>query len=172
MKLTVRLLLIYNMIVMMPIILYLIFWGLITLSQINLFVFFLTFLILMLVFAIFSAVRLKIRIMRDTRDHHLRPVKKIYKEASKINIYGYLIFYPMMLVMMSGSGSVLGGLLILGAVLLAIPMLVKILKLRKKYRDLKTQMAIGKIRCKKCKVSLFYHPQYRQWICYKCGARY
>ncbi|MCK5039257.1 MAG: hypothetical protein KAS16_09185 [Thermoplasmata archaeon] len=169
---TTRLLLIKNMIGIMPITLYLIFWGLVTLSQLNLFVFFLAFLIFMLVFAIFSAVRLKISIMRDTRDHRLRPVKSIYKKASRTNIYGYLIFYPMMLITMSGSDSVIGGLLLLGACILAIPLLVRILKLKKEYEHLKAQMAIGKIRCKNCKVSLFYHPQYKQWVCYKCGVRY
>ena len=172
MRMTTRLLLIKNMIAIIPITLYLIFWGLVTLSQLDIFIFFLAFLIFMLVFAIFSAVKLKIQIMRDTRDHRLRPVKHIYKEATRINIYGYLIFYPMMLITMSGSDSVLGGLLLLGACILAIPLLRKILRLRKRYRELKTQMAIGKVRCKTCKVSLFYYPQTRQWVCYKCGVRY
>ncbi|MCK4757787.1 MAG: hypothetical protein KAS67_04995 [Thermoplasmata archaeon] len=170
MRLTIRILLLYNIILTIPVIIYLIFWSVITISLFSLVVFFFALLVLLLVLAIFKAVRLKVRILRDVRDHKLQPVKAIYKGASKVNFRGYLIFYPMMFVM--AINSPIGGIFIIIADIIALPLLIKIIKLEKEYKDLKEHMCIGQCRCKRCKVALFYQPNRQQWVCYKCGDRY
>jgi len=175
MKLKAKVLLVWNTIFLVPIILYMVFWFILSIfvvaeNSTNILAIVFVILIAVLLYSIFSAIRLKLRILKDVGDNFLAPVKSIYIKAFLVNIGGYLVFYPLILSLFSQSAIAI--LFIFLAIIIAIPMLRTIRKAEARYKRIKREMHIGRGTCKKCKVSLFYNPNYRQWICYKCGTRF
>ena len=169
-----KILILTNTILLVPIVLYLIFWLVLTLVLVvngeasNIMLVLFLGLVTVLLFSIFNAVKLKLAILKETGDNFLAPIKKEYWSATFVNLGGYLVFYPIILGLIFGMAPAIGGIFILIALFIALPMLRKILKTKKHYNYLKHQLRIGKYWCPDCRVSLFYNQKNQDYICFKC----
>lgn len=177
MKPKAKILIITNSILLVPIFLYLMFWLVLTFvlfingEASNILILLFLGLVAILLFSIFNAVKLKLAILKDTGDNFLQPVKKEYWSATFVNLGGYIVFYPIILGLIFGMAPAIGGIFILIAIFIALPMLKKILKTKRRYEGLKRHMKIGKYWCPDCHVSLFWVQKKQDWICFKCLAR-
>jgi len=168
-----KLLIVYNTIVLLPALVYFLFWLALSIYSVLASGFLLTivFSILILVSAIVSSVRLKLRILKETGDPNLKPIKRVYKSASRINLVGYIVFYPIMLSVSFGIPPAVSIFFVVIAMILAIPLRVLISMRKRDYNRISRKMHLGEHKCKRCKVSLCLLPEYRMWVCYRCGAR-
>lgn len=175
MRLKARILIIINTALLVPIILYLMFWFLLTVvlvlngeaSNILLILFFV--LVFILLYSILSAVRLKLTILKDVGDNFLKPIKAEYWSATFVNIGGYMVFYPLLIALLFNAA--IAGLFILLAIIISLPLLKKIRKTQARYNSIKKQMKVGKFWCPDCRISMFWSIKTNDWVCYKCKAK-
>jgi hypothetical protein len=169
-----KFLILYNTIALLPVIIYLIFWFFVSLYAAfsSLILFVMVASVLLLVSTIMTALRLKLAILKDVGDPGLAPVKRIYKSASRINIGGYVLFYPMMFGVFGVLPIGIGVIFIIATVILAIPLRIKISRRKSQYERVKKSLYLGKMNCARCKTTLSYLRRYRMWVCYRCGARW
>ena len=177
MRLKAKILILTNTVLLVPIILYLMFWLALTLVLLvngeasNILILLFLGLVAILLFSIYQAVKLKLAILKETGDNFLAPIKKEYWSATSVNLGGYMVFYPIILGLIFGMAPAIGGIFILIALFVALPMLKKILKTKKHYEYLKRQLRIGKNWCPDCRVSLFYNQKNQDYVCFKCAAK-
>ena len=177
MKLKAKILILTNSILLIPILLYLIFWIVLTFilfvngEASNVLIILFLGLVAVLLFSIYNAVKLKLTILKETGDNFLQPVKKEYWSATFVNMGGYMVFYPIILGLIFGMAPAIGGIFMIIALFVSLPMLRKVLKTKNRYKNLKRQLKIGKSWCPNCHVSLFWREKKQEWVCYKCLAK-
>ena len=177
MRLKAKILIAWNTIVLIPIFLYIIFWVILSMLLVlngqasNLLLMLFVFLVMLLLYSILSAVRLKLDILKNVGDNFLQPIKKEYWGATVVNLGGYMVFYPLILTLFVGGGSAVAGIFILLAIIISWPLFRKIRKTQARYIALKRQMKIGKYWCPECRMSLFWVEKQQDWVCFKCVAK-
>ncbi len=132
-------------------------------------------LIFLFVSSIYSAVRLKVRILKDVGDPGLAPIQAIYKSASRVNIGAYAIYYPLFLSLLSPAGMFLGisgSVFLTLALLAAIPLRIIISRRARRYEHLRYTYALGRYVCPNCKVSIGFYGAPPTWVCFRCGMRF
>ena len=177
-----KLLVVYNTLLSIPVTLYLILWllaALVALSraqnETSLIAALVVGLIFLFVSSIYSAVRLKVRILKDIGDPALAPIQAIYKSASRVNLGAYAIYYPLFLSLLSPAGAFLGisgGVFLTLALVAAIPLRVRISGRARLYEHLRYSYALGRYLCPKCEVSLGFFGAPPSWVCFRCGTRF
>ena len=182
MILKARLLVLYNTLLSIPVTLYLILWLLAALvaltrtrDEASLIAALVVGLIFLFVSSIYTAVRLKLRILKDVGDPGLVAVQPIYKSASRVNLGAYAIYYPLFLSLLSPTGSFLGvsgGVFLSLALVAAIPLRLRIGGRARMYEALRTSYALGRYQCPTCRVSMAFFGAPPRWTCLRCRAVY
>ena len=177
-----KLLVLYNTILSIPVTLYLILWLLAALyalslaqNAVSLIAALVVGLIFLFVSSIYTAVRLKVRILKEVGDPALPPVQAIYKSASRVNLGAYAIYYPLFLSLFSPSGAFLGvpgGVFLSLALLLSIPLRLRISNRTRAYVQLRASYSLGQYLCPSCKVSMGFFGAPPRWTCFRCGIRF
>jgi len=175
-----KLLVVYNTLLSVPVTLYLVFWllaALVALSRTqdtaSLVAALVVGLIFLFVSSIYTAVRLKVRILKEVGDPGLGPVQAIYKSASRVNLGAYAIYYPLFLSLLSPTGSFLGvsaGVFLFLALLASIPLRLRIGGRARTYEAVRASYSLGRYQCPACRVSLGFFGGPPRWTCLRCGT--
>ncbi|MFQ6060993.1 MAG: hypothetical protein ACE5KV_06855, partial [Thermoplasmata archaeon] len=167
------LLILWNTGAMVPALIYLFLWFLLTffflIKRPQLVIYIAA--VFLVVISIVSAISLKLRILKDTGDPNLAPVRRIYKSASRINLAYYIVLYPIMLGLYFHK-YVLDSIFFLVALFVAIPLLALIDLRKRDYQKLRKMYRLGEHYCSNCGVSLSFHSQIQKWKCFRCGRVY
>jgi len=177
-----KLLVLYNTLLSIPVTLYLLFWLLAALvafsrtqDAVSLIAALVVGLIFLFVSSIYTAVRLKVRILKEVGDPGLGPVQSIYKSASRVNYGAYAIYYPLLLSLLSPTGAFLGisgGLFLTIALLASIPLRMRISGRVRTYEQVRDAYALGRFLCPACKVSIGFVGGPPRWMCFRCGRQF
>ncbi len=124
--------------------------------------------VVLIMSSILSSIVLKLRILREVGDPGLFAVKGVYSGATRINIVSYIILYPIMFSLTIHQLPI-GSIFLFVALIMAIPIRVRIGKLKKEYAVNRRRYGLGRYSCRKCRTSLVYNRRYRRWKCYRCG---
>jgi hypothetical protein len=123
--------------------------------------------VFLIVSSILSSIVLKLRILREVGDSGLFAVKGAYSGATKVNIVSYIILYPI-LFSLTIRDLPIGTIFLFVALIMAIPIRIRIGNLKKEYLANKRRFGLGRHACPKCGVSLVYSRRHRRWRCYSC----
>jgi hypothetical protein len=123
--------------------------------------------VFLIVSSILSSIVLKLRILREVGDSSLFAVRGAYSGATRVNIVSYIILYPI-LFSLTIRDLPIGTIFLFVALIMAIPIRIRIGNLKKEYFANKRRFGLGRHACPKCGVSLVYSRRYRRWRCYSC----
>jgi hypothetical protein len=164
-----NLLILWNLVALLPATFYFISWLLLSVGA--LFVSLGTFLfigsIFLIVSSILSSIILKLRILREVGYKNLFAVRETYSGATRVNIISYIILYPI-LFSLTFHQLPIGSIFLFVALIMAIPIRVRIGNLKNEYLMNKARYGLGRYKCRKCGTSLAYSRHYRRWRCYRC----
>lgn len=168
-----NLLLLLNLAALMPATIYFVSWLILSIralfASLGMFLFIGS--VFLIVSSILSSIILKLRILREVGDSGLFAVRDTYGGATRVNIVSYIILYPI-LFSLTVRDLPIGTIFLFVALIMAIPIRIRIGNLKNEYAVNKRRYGLGKHACPKCRVSLVYSPRYRRWRCYQCRKWY
>ncbi len=172
MKTLTKLLLLWNTLFLLPALFYFIFWLVFTLvaALFSAFILFVILQVFLVVSSIVLAVGLKRRILIEVHASRVPAIKRIYSSASRINIAGYFMIYPINIGLFMNIPLIFGLFIIL-AFFVAIPLFGLILWRWFEYGRRSKRMGLGRRYCPDCEVSFGLDLRSHMWFCLKCGRK-